>query len=232
VCSVLGTKTSSPGSIFFLGSSCLVSRFCSERAFHPSQGFFHTLLRVYSKLPTMLPRREASNEESSTDTSSLMKYLALALQELIRLQQRRPPATMQLDTHFQLPKVVGQMNGETMDSWICSLSTYFKTSRKMEEATKLQIASLQLEGITQTWWDTHFNSVELSVSRSGSLDSLGNHCENLTHRSFFLHLLGLLHFTVTNFPDSISGFGVSSFLMSRVHCPLDSLITDELSARP
>jgi hypothetical protein len=65
---------------------------------------------------------------------------------------------MQLDTHFQLPKFIGQMNGETIDSWIHSLSTYFKTSPEMEEATKLQIASLQLEGITQTWWDTHLDN--------------------------------------------------------------------------
>jgi hypothetical protein len=68
-----------------------------------------------------------------------------------------------MDTHFQLPKFTGQMNGETVDSWIHSLSMYFKTSPEMEEATKLQIASLQLKGIAQTWWDTHLTSAELIV---------------------------------------------------------------------
>lgn len=65
---------------------------------------------------------------------------------------------MRLDTHPQLAKFVDQMNGETVDSWLCILSTYFNTSPQMEEANKFQIASLQLEGITQTWWDTHLDS--------------------------------------------------------------------------
>jgi hypothetical protein len=99
---------------------------------------------------TMLPRQEASSEESSVATSTSVEDLTLALQELIRLQQQHPPVTMQLDTHFQLPKFVGQMNGEMVNSWIHSLSTYFNTSPEMEEATKLQIASLQLKGIAQT----------------------------------------------------------------------------------
>ena len=33
----------------------------------------------------------------------------------------------------------------------------------MEEATKLQITSLQLEGIAQTWWDTHLTIAELII---------------------------------------------------------------------
>jgi hypothetical protein len=41
---------------------------------------------------------------------------------------------MHLDTHFQLPKFVGQMNGEMVNSLMDSLSTYFKTSPEMEEA--------------------------------------------------------------------------------------------------
>jgi hypothetical protein len=65
---------------------------------------------------------------------------------------------MQLDTRPQSPKFVDQMNVETVGSWIFILSTYFNTSPQMEEANKLQITSLQLEGVTQTWWDTHLDS--------------------------------------------------------------------------
>jgi hypothetical protein len=82
---------------------------------------------------------------------------------------------MQLDTRFQLPKFVGHMNGETVDSWIRSLSMYFKTSHEMEEATELQIASLQLEGIAQTWWDTHLDNTELIVEL-GTSQSPTNGC--------------------------------------------------------
>jgi hypothetical protein len=60
------------------------------------------------------------------------------------------------------------MNGEMVDSWIRSLSTYFKTSPEMEESTKLQISNLQLEGIAQTWWDTQLERSELIVELSTS----------------------------------------------------------------
>jgi hypothetical protein len=138
----------------------------------------------------MSPRREASSEDSTPDTSSPVADLALALQELLRLQQRRPPAGMQLDTRFQLPKFVGQMHGETVDSWICSLSTYFKTSPEMEETTKLQIASLQLEGIAQTWWDTHLTNAELIVeldnppSTNDRITSWEHFCQALRERFY------------------------------------------------
>jgi hypothetical protein len=102
---------------------------------------------------------------------------------------------MQLDTHFQLPKFVGQMNGETVDSWIRSLSTYFKTSPEMEEATKLQIANLQLKGITQTWWDTQLESseliVELGTPPSPTKLILGMH--SVTHCGNASTLQGYLH---------------------------------------
>ena len=61
---------------------------------------------------------------------------------------------MKLDTQFKLSKFFEQMNGETVDSWIRSLSTYFKTSIDMEKDTKFKIYSLQIEGISQASWDT------------------------------------------------------------------------------
>jgi hypothetical protein len=85
----------------------------------------------------MLPQREASSEESNVTTSTPVAYLALALQEMIQLQKQRPPLTIELDTRSQLPNFVDQMNAETVDSWIRSLSTYLKTSRKVEDAIKL-----------------------------------------------------------------------------------------------
>ena len=96
-----------------------------------------------------MPPRPVRQEPSTVD--SPINDLARALQELIMMQQQQcPPGQMQLDTCFQLPKFSGQMNGETVDSWICSLSNYFRTCPTMEEEIKLQITSLQLEGLAQT----------------------------------------------------------------------------------
>jgi hypothetical protein len=78
----------------------------------------------------MMPQRETSSVESILDTSSPVADLVLDLQELIWIQHRRPPTTMQLDTRPQLPKFIDQMNAETVDSSLCILSTYFNTSPK------------------------------------------------------------------------------------------------------
>lgn len=102
----------------------------------------------------MPPHREPSIEDSASTVSAPIQDLAHALRELLHLQQRQATTPMQLDTHFQLSKFFGQMNGETVDSWLHSLSTYFKTCPVMEEDMKLYIASLRLEGIAQAWWDT------------------------------------------------------------------------------
>ena len=96
-----------------------------------------------------MPPRQEHQDPSHAD--SPMNDLARALQELITLQQQqRPPGKMQLDTCFQFPKFSGKMNGETVDSWLRNLSNYFRTCPMMEEEIKLQIASLQLEGLAQT----------------------------------------------------------------------------------
>jgi hypothetical protein len=55
------------------------------------------------------------------------------------------------------------MNGEVIDSWVRSLSTYFKTYPGMIEEEKLQITSLQLEGIAQAWWDAQTDTSSLVV---------------------------------------------------------------------
>lgn len=57
---------------------------------------------------------------------------------------------MHLDTCFQFSNFLGQMNGEVVDSLIYSLYAYFKTCLDMVEEVNLQIANVQLEGMTQS----------------------------------------------------------------------------------
>jgi len=49
-------------------------------------------------------------------------------------------------------------------SWIRNLSTYFKTSPTLQEAAKLQIVTLQLEGVAQAWWDTQVEQNVLTMN--------------------------------------------------------------------
>ena len=133
----------------------------------------------------MSPRREPSTEDSSFTVSAPVQDLAHALHEFLCLQQHQATTPMQLDTRFQLPKFSGQMNGETVDSWLRSLSTYFKTCPAMEEDMKLQIASLQLEGIAQTWWDTQLeNFSEIDESTYTRITSWDNFCQALRNHFY------------------------------------------------
>ena len=50
-----------------------------------------------------------------------------------------------------------------MDSWIRILSTYFHTHPTIDETQKFQITILQLERLSQTWWDTQLDNQEIVV---------------------------------------------------------------------
>jgi hypothetical protein len=99
----------------------------------------------------MPPRKDPLEVDLDSNKSNPVQYLAFVLNELLRMQQQNNPDQFLLDNQIQLPKFVGKMNGEMVDSWIRSLSTYFNTCPGLTEERKLQIVSLQLEGLAQTW---------------------------------------------------------------------------------
>lgn len=74
---------------------------------------------------------------SKKNASNPLEELAYAIHELIQRQQPSTPNPFHLDTRFQLPKFDGQMNGEALESWIHSLSTYFQTTPDLSEERKL-----------------------------------------------------------------------------------------------
>lgn len=102
----------------------------------------------------MPPRRDPSLNPSNSSQSSPFQDLALALNQL--MLQRGALTQLRLDTCFQLPKFSGQMNGEAADSWM---------SPDLTE-DKLHIASLQLEGVAQAWWDTQLESASPVIGLS------------------------------------------------------------------
>ena len=82
--------------------------------------------------------------EWDSNTSNPIQDLTFILNELLRMKQQNNPNPFLLDTWIQLPKYFGQTNGEIVDSWIHSLSTYFNTCPGLTEERNIQIASLQL----------------------------------------------------------------------------------------
>ena len=99
----------------------------------------------------MPPHKDPLEVDLDSNKSNPVQYLAFVLNELLRMQQQNNPDQFLLDYQIQLPKFVGKMNGEMVDSWIHSLSTYFNTCVGLTEEITLQIATLQLEGLAQIW---------------------------------------------------------------------------------
>jgi len=89
----------------------------------------------------MPPRKDPLEVDLDSNKSNPVQYLAFVLNELLRMQQQNNPDQFLLDYQIQLPKFVGKMNGEMVDSWIRSLSTYFNTCPGLTEERKLQIGT-------------------------------------------------------------------------------------------
>jgi hypothetical protein len=70
----------------------------------------------------MPPHKDPLAIDSDSNTSNLVQDLSSVLNELLRMQQQNNPDPFWLDTRIQIPKFVGQTNGEMVDSWIHSLS--------------------------------------------------------------------------------------------------------------
>jgi hypothetical protein len=63
------------------------------------------------------------------------------------------------------------MNGEAVDSWIHKSSPYFRNFTFLNKEMKLQILSLQLECLAQTWWDTQLENTTLVLGIGASNNS-------------------------------------------------------------
>jgi hypothetical protein len=85
----------------------------------------------------MPPRKDPLEVDLDSNKSNPVQYLASILNELLRMKQQKNPDEFLLDNQIQLPKFVGKMNGEMVDSWIRSLSTYFNTCPGLTEERKL-----------------------------------------------------------------------------------------------
>jgi len=124
----------------------------------------------------MPPQKDYNKDKDPAETNSTgsnpIQDLAEVLQELLKANQQQSHNLdpFQLDTQFKLPKFNGQSNGEAVDYWIRSLSTYFNTCLDMTGVKKLQIEALQHEGIAQVWWDTERekDSFLIEIGATGS----------------------------------------------------------------
>jgi len=60
---------------------------------------------------------------------------------------------LKLDVKFELPMFNGEVNAEKLDNWIRQLEVYLRIQNLQDDDTKIQLASLRMEGATLVWWE-------------------------------------------------------------------------------
>jgi hypothetical protein len=62
--------------------------------------------------------------------------------------------SLKLDIKFELPLYNGEVNAEKLDIWICQIEVYSRIQKIQDDETKIQLASLRLDGSTLIWWES------------------------------------------------------------------------------
>ena len=47
----------------------------------------------------------------------------------------------------------GEVNAKNLDNWIRQLEVYLRIQNLQDDDTKIQLASLRMEGATLVWWE-------------------------------------------------------------------------------
>lgn len=65
---------------------------------------------------------------------------------------------MKCDVKFELPIYDGEMNPEKLDNWIKKLEVYFRIQNVVDDAKKIQLATLRMGGKNLIWWESETQS--------------------------------------------------------------------------
>ena len=61
---------------------------------------------------------------------------------------------LKLDVKFEFPMFNGEVNAENLDNWIRKSEVYLRIHNLHDYDTKIQLASLRMEGATLVWWES------------------------------------------------------------------------------
>jgi hypothetical protein len=62
--------------------------------------------------------------------------------------------SLKLDIKFELPIYNGEVNAEKLDNWIRQIEVYSRIQKIQDDETKIQLASLRLDGSALIWWES------------------------------------------------------------------------------
>jgi hypothetical protein len=89
---------------------------------------------------------------SSSSSSTSLKHLLNSPKGHGKTPSQIP--SLKLDIKFELPIYNGEVNVEKLDNWIHQIEVYSRIQKIQDEETKIQLASLRLDGSTLIWWES------------------------------------------------------------------------------
>ena len=54
---------------------------------------------------------------------------------------------------FELPMFNDEVHAKNLDNWIRQLEVYLRIQNLQDDDTKIQLASLRMEGLALVWWE-------------------------------------------------------------------------------
>jgi hypothetical protein len=100
--------------------------------------------------PPPSPPPSSSSSSSSSSTSS--KNLPHSPKGHGKTPSQIP--SLKLDIKFELPIYNGEVNAEKLDNWIRQIEVYSRIQKIQDDETKIQLASLRLDGSALIWWES------------------------------------------------------------------------------
>jgi hypothetical protein len=100
--------------------------------------------------PPSPPSSSFSSSSSSSSTSS--KHLPNSPKGHGKTPLQIP--SLKLDIKFELPIYNGEVNAKNLDNWIRQIEVYCRIQKIQDYETKIQLASLRLDGSTLIWWES------------------------------------------------------------------------------
>jgi hypothetical protein len=78
--------------------------------------------------------------------------------------------SLKLHIKFELPLYNGEVNAEKLDNWIRQIEVYSRIQKIQDDETKIQLASLRLDGSTLIWWES---KTQEEMKKNGKFCFLG-----------------------------------------------------------
>ena len=96
---------------------------------------------------------DSGKSPSSPSYSSSSSSTSSSVHQPYKLKNTGKIPFLKLDVKFEFPMFNGEVNAKNLDNCIRKLEVYLRIQNFHDDDTKIQLASLRMEGATLVWWE-------------------------------------------------------------------------------